>query len=70
MFSQRIDNYKKYKVWMRSVPGFYAQYDGAVKVEAKNDDEAIEVAFRKLKSGAFPERSRDMWRVEKVERLF
>lgn len=62
--------WKKYKVWMRSVPGFYAQYDGAVEVYAKDDDDAVDRAFEKLKRGAFPDRSRSMWKVEKVERLF
>lgn len=60
---------KKYKVWLRSVPGMYAQYDGSVEVWADDDDEAIELALLKLKRGSFPDRSRDMWRVEKVERL-
>jgi len=61
---------KKYNVWIKSVPGFSAQYDGKVTVFADDDDEAIELAFRKLKNGAFPERSRSMWKVEKVERVF
>lgn len=60
---------KKYHVWLRSVPGFYEQYDGKVSVYARDDDEAIELAFDKLKRGAFPDRSRSMWRVEKVERI-
>lgn len=59
---------KAYRVHMRSVPGFYEQYDGHVDVRAHNDDEAIERAFRDLKTGAFPDRSRSMWRVVSVER--
>jgi hypothetical protein len=58
-----------YKVWMCSKSGPYAQYDGAVKVRASNDEDAIEEAFRILKRGAFPDRSRDMWRVQRVERV-
>lgn len=60
----------EYNVWMRSTPGFYAQYDGKVTVRADNDEDAIEEAFRELKRTAFPDRSRSMWRVEKVERVF
>lgn len=59
---------KKYEVWMRSRPGMYAQYDGKVTVYADNDEDAIDMALLKLKRGAFPDRSRDMWIVEKVER--
>lgn len=57
----------KYRVWIRSVPGFYEQYDGKVDVQAEDVDEAKEIALRTLKAGAFPDRSRSMWRVEKVE---
>lgn len=46
----------------------YAQYDGKVTVYADNDEDAIDMALLKLKRGAFPDRSRDMWIVEKVER--
>ena len=59
---------RAYRVHMRSQPGPVAQYDGFVDVRAHNDDEAIERAFRKLKTGAFPDRSRSMWRVDRVER--
>ena len=52
----------KYEVHMRSVPGHYAQYDGSLTVWANDDSDAIERAFRELKRGAFPDRSRDMWR--------
>jgi hypothetical protein len=57
----------KYKVWVRSVPGFYEQYDGYLDVVADTYDEAIDLAFKKLKRGAFSDRSRSMWKVEKVE---
>lgn len=59
---------RKYTVWIRSVPGMYEQYSGPVTVYADNDSEAEEMALLKLKRGAFPDRSCDMWRVEKVER--
>jgi hypothetical protein len=54
---------------MRSVPGFYEQYDGKVDVWAEDDEQAKERAFAELKRGAFPERSRDMWKVERIEKL-
>jgi hypothetical protein len=60
---------KKYRVWIRSVPGFYTQYDGYVDVYADFEEEAIEFAFLKLKRGAFPDRNSSMWRVESVEVL-
>lgn len=62
-------NYK-YEVWLKSIPGFYAQYDGKVTVYAPNDNDAIEKAFAKLKNGAFPDRNRSMWKVEKVVRIY
>lgn len=60
---------KKYKVYLASTPGFYAQYDGAVTVLANSDEEAIKAALRKLKAGSFSDRSDSMWRVLKVERV-
>lgn len=61
---------KTYHVWLRSRPGFYAQYDGKVKVVAYSDDDAVEKALCKLKRGAFSDRDRSMWIIEKVERVF
>jgi hypothetical protein len=51
------------------VPGFYEQYDGKVDVWAEDDEQAKERAFAELKRGVFPERSRDMWKVERIEKL-
>lgn len=56
-----------YTVHMRSRPGMFEQYAGAVEVVASDPEDAVDKAFAKLKRGAFPERSRDMWIVEKVE---
>ncbi len=64
------DTRKKYRVWMCSVAGCFAQYDGNVNVVASDADEAIDRAFAELKRTAFPDRSRAMWKVEKVERVF
>lgn len=56
-----------YKVWMRSKPGPYEQYDGFIKVEAKDREEAIEKAFGRLADGAFYDRNRGMWKVYEVQ---
>ena len=64
------DELKRYSVHLASVPGFYAQYAGEIKVWAEDEDQAIDKAFRELKRGAFPDRGRSMWRVEKVERVY
>ena len=60
---------KEYRVWVRSVPGMYAQYDGKVDVFATDELEAAEKALDKLKRGAFKDRNRSMWKIEKVEEL-
>ncbi len=60
---------KKYRVWLRSVPGFCAQYNGKVDVYADNAEEAVELALLKLKRGTFSDRDNSMWEVDKVERL-
>lgn len=58
------DELKRYAVTLKSTPGFYAQYGPAdVTVFAADEDEAVDKAFRELKRGAFPDRTRDMWRV-------
>jgi hypothetical protein len=64
-----MERLTKFKVWLRSVPGHYAQYDGAVDVFAEDEEQAKERAFAELKRGAFFDRSRSMWHVERVERL-
>lgn len=60
----------KYKVFIRSRPGFYEQYSGTVEVVAEDDDAAVDAAFRKLKAGSFPDRNKDMWKVEQVDRVY
>lgn len=60
----------KYKVFIRSRPGFYEQYSGTVEVTAENEDDAVDAAFRKLKAGAFPDRNKDMWKLEEVTRVY
>jgi hypothetical protein len=56
-----------YRVWIRSVPGFYAQHDGYVDVVAHDVEDAVRKALDKLRRTSFPDRTRDMWRIEKVE---
>lgn len=58
-----------YKVWLRSIPGMYAQYNGYVEVNAENDIDAKERAFSKLKRTSFPDRNKNMWKVERIECL-
>lgn len=68
--SYELPTLYKYRVWLRSMPGMYAQYDGKVEVYASGSNEAIDRAFDKLKRGSFPDRSRDMWKIESVERVY
>lgn len=63
------NDYKRFKVSIKSVPGFYAQYSGDVEVFAKDVDDAVDTALTKLKRGAFQDRTNDMWRVVSVECL-
>lgn len=58
---------QKYRVWLRSRPGFYEQYNGKVDVYAEDVEQAKERAFRELKQGVFPDRNASMWRIEKIE---
>lgn len=60
----------RFRVFLRSTPGFMAQYSGYVDVWADDETDAIDLALIKLKRGSFPERSRSCWRVDKVERLW
>ena len=57
----------EYRVYIKSVPGFYAQYNGHVDVFADDVGEAVEKALLKLKRGAFKDRSSDMWKIIKIE---
>ena len=61
---------KPYVVHLRSKPGMYEQYKGKVKVTAFDEDSAVEAALRKLRITSFPDRTADMWIIEKVERRF
>jgi hypothetical protein len=52
---------------MHTRPGMYAQYSGHVDVLAENDEDARELALDKLKRTSFPDYSRDMWKIDRVE---
>jgi hypothetical protein len=58
---------KKYRVWLRSVPGFYAQYNGKVDVWSEDEEQAVISAFHRLKQTSFPDRNSSMWKIEKIE---
>jgi hypothetical protein len=63
---------KKIRVWLKSTPGMYAQYDGKVDVYSESTDynELMRAALNKLKS-TFPDRqSPSFWKITKVEILF
>ena len=57
-----------YRVWLRSKPGMYEQYNGKVDVTAFDEDSAVETALCKLRNTSFPDRTADMWIIEKIER--
>jgi hypothetical protein len=64
-------NVKRYRCFMSSKPGMYAQYDGHVDVWSPNDDweEVFSRATAELKRTAFPERSSSMWRMDDFQLL-
>lgn len=62
----------KYRVWVRSVPGMYEQYDGYVDVYAPHSSFAFDAAVEQLRRGSFPDRNRGMWRLDpekEIQRL-
>jgi hypothetical protein len=58
-----------FRVWLRSVPGPYEQYDGYVDVVVEDPDEAFAAAVRQLRRTSFPERSSGFWKLERLEVL-
>ena len=55
-----------YRVYVRSVPGFYEQYNGFVEVYAYDAIDAAEKALVKLRTTSFPDRHKNMWKIEAV----
>lgn len=60
---------QKYRVEMHSKAGMWAYYDGHVDVQADNEEEAIEQALDRLKRTSFPDRPRNAWAIDGVQRL-
>lgn len=56
---------KLYRAWLRSTPGFYAQYDGHVDVWCETDDwdEIFRAAVKQLQRTSFPDRSALSWKL-------
>jgi len=63
---------RKYRVNLRTTPGFHAQYEGGVTVTAENEDDAIEAAFNRLlgRHGTFSDWNRSFFKVVSVVREF
>ena len=63
---------KKVRVWLRSKPGMYAQYDGYVDTWVDEDadrDDIFYAACSELKRKSFPDRNAGMWTMEKYEQV-
>lgn len=58
----------RWRVDFESVPGVCAQYAPSIVVVAPDEATAIDRAYQRLRRGAFPDRTRDMWTVAKVLR--
>lgn len=62
---------RRYRVWMRSTPGMYAQYDGHVDVTTRDDDSygIFMAAVRELRLTSFPDRGAGCWKLERFEAI-
>lgn len=68
--SMNHDSWGRFKVVLHSTPSpAYTFYEGSVTVMAADEEHAKERAVGELKRGAFPERSRDCWVIDRVERI-
>lgn len=65
------EDYIRRRIWVRSTPGFMAQYDGYVDVwMRRNDEDYLGAAVRELGREAFSDRkSRSLWIFERMEEL-
>ena len=59
----------KYKVYLHTKGGFYAQYDGNVEVDANDEESAKEKALDELKRTSFPDYGRDWWQIDEVKKI-
>lgn len=58
----------KYRVYWATKPGFYSQYNGYKNLYADCEESAINIVLKLLKSD-FPEYSRNMFYIKKIEIL-
>lgn len=57
----------KCKVYIKSKPGLFEQYNGHVDVAVHSVPDAFKAACEKLRNGNFPDRTDDMWTLVRVE---
>lgn len=61
---------RRFRCWLRSAPGMWAQYDGSVDVVACDEADVFGLAVRQLARTSFPDRpSLSSWRLERIECL-
>ena len=60
---------KSYRVHLRTKPGMYAQYSGYIDVSVNGDNDPVDAAFTKLRK-TYPNITRDMWNIDKIERTY
>ena len=63
-----VSAHRHYRVYMRTVPGMYAQYDGHVDVWSDGEELFLD-AVRQLRRTSFKDYSADMWRMTGSELL-
>ncbi len=61
----------RFRCYMQTISGIYAQYEGHVDVWSQSDDhEQLHfLAVKQLRRTAFPDYTSDMWRLIRAERL-
>jgi hypothetical protein len=61
---------QRFRCWLRSAPGMWAQYDGSVDVWARDVGDVFARAVQQLAHTSFPDRpSLSSWRLERIECL-
>lgn len=55
-----------YEVTMQTKPGFYAQYEKCVSVNAEHEEDAEDKAWAKIQRSGFQDHSRSMWRATSI----
>lgn len=64
-----MTKYPQYRVWLKTVGGFYEQYNGYVDVYAENMEDGVQRAIDRLRDESFPDYPRNYWKVLRVEWL-